>query len=121
MITAESYEKLARTVAGLYNNTIVAPAALMFGNAGPAKMTAEMAAKTADMIIERNGVNFDYLAGHLMKVHITPDAVVTDGWLYDRDSPMGHRNAIEDGLTDPYYDKFDWAAAAAKHIKRETA
>lgn len=121
MITAESYEKLARTVAGLYNNTMVATAALMFGNAGPAKMTAEMAAKTADMIIEKGGVTFDYLHGHLMKVRVTPEAVVTDGRLYDRDSPVGHRHAIEDGLTDPYYDKFDWAAAAAKHAKSESA
>lgn len=119
-MTAAELEDLARRIAGLYNNSLVAPAALMFGNAGPPKLGINSAAHYAYEALNSGTLHLDYLRGHLMKVSIIRGKF-DSFMLYDRDNGKGAaQRAMEDGLTDPAYNA-DWEALLAELDKEKAA
>jgi len=68
----------ATLLAGLYNNS--KPQGLGFLNADPKPMTRDQ----AELIIQTQGMNFDYLQGRVMKINIAGDSMFTHG--YNRDN-----------------------------------
>lgn len=102
-------ERVARTIAGLYNNGI-APGvgAIVAVLHGDSKLPADIAKALAQRVLVEGRLYLDYYRGRLIKCEITPRGVV-DGRLYDRDHGGGAmERAVEDGLTDPFYN-VDWS------------
>lgn len=100
-------EKIARTIAGLYNNA--KPQGMGFLHFAPEKMDAGEACLLALRAESFGEVRFDYLKGRVMKIKILVDGTTGDHRLYDRDNGDGAaENAILDGLSDPYYNDFKW-------------
>jgi hypothetical protein len=96
-------ERVARTIAGLYNN---ARGPGVFGLFDTKKMSSGEAVSLArKAMASSNGIYFDYHNARVMKVRVRADGSGEDGDLYDRDNGHGaYRRAIEQGLADAAYD-----------------
>ena len=97
-------ERVARTIAGLYNNA--ASLGLGMLQRTSEKMTIDEAVRLAREALSRpRGLSLDYLRGRVIKVDVLADGSVVRADLYDRDNgPGACERAVEDGLTDPTYD-----------------
>jgi hypothetical protein len=92
-VDISGFDKFAVTAA-LYNASLIAPAALAFGTAGPNRLSeTEMRALLRP---DHTDFTFDYLGGHLMKVDLNGDSF--DSWGYDRDNGEGAAQRVIDGL-----------------------
>jgi len=95
----EQRERLARTIAGLFN--AARPQGMGFIRFRPGDMTPAEAAAYADRALVGETLHFDYLEGRVMKVSMSAGGV-HDLHLWERDNGNAQA-AIEDGLTDPQY------------------
>lgn len=103
--------KIARTIAGLYNNS--SPLGLGVLSFVPGQMKPEDAAALADVAIREGRLYLDYLWGRVIKVGFRSDGSTDGLHLYDRDNGIGSgERAIEDGLSDPFYAELDEPAEA---------
>ena len=96
-------EKVARTIAGLYNNAGSFGMGLFRRVEG--KMPIEEALDLAKIAEASGVVDFDWHRGRVMKVRVRANGQIDRPDLYDRDNGDGAAaRAIEDGLSDPSYD-----------------
>ena len=96
-------EKVARTIAGLYNHA-TSPGMGAFRRVD-GKMPIEDALLLAREATEKGRVTFDWWKGRVMKVAVLADGTVERGDLYDRDNGRDAcARAIADGMADPSYD-----------------
>lgn len=97
-------EKVARTIAGLYNNAS-SPGMGAFSRVD-GNMRIEEALSLARKATEDGNVSFDWHRGRVMKVDVRADGSLLRTDLYDRDNGGNGAavRAIDDGLTDPSYD-----------------
>ena len=83
-------DKRVEVLQALYREAFVAPAAIMFGSAGPPELSVER----ARAVVNRGYI--DYLDGHAIKMDLTADEVSTH--LYDRDGYPGKAEKIIRGI-----------------------